>query len=365
MINLLDILRNALFFNWNRGFGMFLFIRGWKTDIFKHVAFSGIFFCLLAAAAVTGACDLIGEKEPFGKPTPIPAGKSATDVICVIQDEFRLLKKPVLEKLKYHKQWKVYKFADSTYRYGPFYEVVLTGETYAFCKRHTYREIQAGLTPLLFDPDIGGEVAVLFAGLPTKDLETASEIHCGETLRKIGYISPENKGSWDIGNYPGNTFIGYPGIRFDVYENPPDGTLDRAIYNVLSAEYAVRNYPDRAYYQPFEQLSNNRLLTSIDELRTSMPEPVPSNKFDQFIESHSDLFSSTVLLASQYDNITALMWTLGMQKEYWPLSIYKTVKDHTPFQKHKFKKRMLDMEDEFINKAGIKIYQSYMKRSEK
>lgn len=314
---------------------------------------------IIFLAVMIGACGFSGEKKPWGDATPIPEGHSPLDVIRTIQNEFIQLKKPILKKFKYHKQWKKRRFADSTYTYGPFWEVVLTAETYDFFKKHTPREIFAALTPLLFDPQMGGEAAVLLSGIPAKDLETASTLHLGRLLMEIGYESPEDKGIWDIRSARCNSYIGYPGINFDAYETPIDGTLDQAIYTVLKEEYNVRNHPKRDYFEPLSAQLEGKTFKTLDEFAATHLKPKPSEKFDQFLASHKDLFSSTVLLASSRNNMIALMWSLDLESEYWPLSVSLAVFDHTPFRMARFKNQMSEMQDAYIYAAGMKIYNAY------
>ena len=317
--------------------------------------------CAIIVLSLTAlsACGMDGEKKCFGDATPIPEGQTPVDVIRAIQKEFIALEKPVLKKIKYHKQWKKRVFADSTYRYGPFDEVVLTRGAYEFYRRHTAREIFTALTPLLFDPEIGGEVAVMLSGIPTKDLEKASKVHLGRALVEMGYESPEKKGVWNISSRIGRGYIGYPGVWHDAYEKPAEGTLDHAIYRVLKEEYSVRNHPKREYFKPFASYYEGRMYSTLDEFINTAPKPIPSEAFKQFLADHSDLFSSTVLLASIRNNKIALMGSLGMAEEFWPLTIYTAAFDHTPFQKSKFKRQMNQMDDAFAQRAGMKLYSAY------
>ena len=308
---------------------------------------------------MTSGCGIFGEKKLYGKATPIPEGLSPVDVIRTIQNEFIQLEKPILKKIKHHKQWKKYNFADSTYTYGPFDEVVLTRETYDFFKKHTVREILTALTPLLFDPQIGGEVAVLLSGLPRQTLEQASKTHCGRTLLELGYTSPEEKGVWDIRSRICSAYIGFPGVYHDAYETPEKGTLDHAIYSVLKTEYSVRNHPKRDYFEPFAAKLEGKMFKTLEEFKRTPMKPKPSEKFQQFLASHSDLFSTTVLLASVRNNRIALIGALDMYDEFWPLSVYWTVFDATPFQKTKFKSQISEMEAAFVQQAGRIVYQGY------
>ena len=305
------------------------------------------------------ACGIIPEKKLYGNPTPIPEGQSPADVIKAIQTEFRQLEKPILKKIKYHKQWKKRRFADSTYTYGPFNEVILTREAYDFYKKHTTREIFTAVTPLLFDPEIGGEAAVLLSGIPVKNLELASSVHVGNLLMEMGYTSPENQGTWDIKNYRGSSYIGYPGVFHDVYEKPVHGTLDYAIYSVLKDEFSVRNHPQRDYFEPFAAGLAGKTFKTLDEFIETGLKPEPSEKFAQFLAAHSDLFSSTVLLASVRNNTIALMWSLDLEDRFWPLAVDKAVFDHTPFRMDKFNRQIRQMEADFLQSAGEQIYQAY------
>ncbi len=307
------------------------------------------------------ACNILPEKKLYGDPTPIPEGQSPVDVVRIIQNEFIQLKKPILKKIRHHKQWKKRRFADSTYTYGPFEEVVLTREAYAFYKKHTAREIFTAVTPLLFDSRIGGEVAVLLSGIPAKNLESASRRHAGDLLLEMGYASPENKGAWDITSYKGSSLIGYPGVYHDAYEMPVEGTLDYAIYSVLKEEYSVRKHPKKEYFEPFAAKLEGKTFKTLDEFIKTDMKPRPSEEFAQFLAIHSDLFSSTVLLASVRNNSIALMWSLGLENEFWPRSIYDAAFDHTPFRMDKFRRQMRQMEDTFLQTAGTRIYQAYKK----
>ena len=306
-----------------------------------------------------GACGIFSEKKLYGDPTPIPEGQSPVEVIKAIQTEFRQLDKPILKKIKHHQQWKKRRFADSTYTYGPFEEVILTSAAYRFYKKHTAREIFTAVTPLLFDPEIGGEVAVLLSGIPVKNLELASSIHLGNLLVEMGYTSPENQGTWDIKNYRGSSYIGYPGVFHDVYEKPVQGTLDYAIYSVLKDEYSVRNHPQRDYFEPFAADLAGKTFKTLDEFIETGLKPAPSEKFAPFLAAHSDLFSSTVLLASVRNNTIALMWSLGLEDRFWPLAVDKVVFDHTPFRMDKFNRQIRQMEADFLQSAGEQVYQSY------
>ena len=304
------------------------------------------------------ACGIVSGKKLYGDPTSIPEGQSPVDVIKAIQTEFRQLDKPILRKIKYHQQWKKRRFADSTYTYGPFSQVILTREAYNFYKKHTPREIFTAVTPLLFDPEIGGEVTVLLSGIPVKNLELASSIHLGNLLVEMGYTSPDNQGTWDIKSYRGSSYIGYPGIFHDAYEKPVQGTLDYAIYSVLKDEYSVRNHPGRDYFEPFAAGLDGKTFKTLDEFIKTGLKPEPSEKFAQFLAAHSDLFSSTVLLASVRNNTIALMWSLDLEDRFWPLAVDKAVFDHTPFRMDQFKRQMEQMEADFLQTAGEEVYQA-------
>ncbi len=336
---------------------------------YKNKPFLLALVILLYASLMT-SCGAAGEQQLFGTPTPIPPGKSPVDVIIQIQDEFRALKKPLLKKLKYHKKWEVKKFADSTYRYGPFQEVVLTGEAYAFFKKYTLREICTALTPLLFDPEIGGEVAVLLSGIPAQSREQASELHRGRDLVKLKYISPSNKGDWNIKSRIGKLYIGFPGIQFDVPDIPPEGTLDHAIYTVLQKDHLVQNYPAREYYEPYEHLFAGRVYNKkfkrFNEFTDLLGDIRPTRKFQTFVAAHADLFSATVLLANPQRNRgkTSLMWTLGLEKQYLPLSVFEQAKDQRPFFHGSIQKHIRKMEEELLYTAGRTIFEGYSKGSQ-
>jgi hypothetical protein len=126
-----------------------------------------VFFFLVLCIA--GCHTLSDPGHKFGTGTVIPEGKAAIDVVRQIQDEFRAIPKPILKTVVHHKSWKVSRLAAGSVTYGPFFEVRLTKTVYAFCEKHTSREILVSLTPLLFDDDLGGEVAVFLSGLPTKN----------------------------------------------------------------------------------------------------------------------------------------------------------------------------------------------------
>jgi len=323
---------------------------------------------LVAAVALflttASSCGLLPEKRLYGEPTPIPEGQSAVDVVRTIQNEFIQLKNPILKKIKHHKKWKRYHFADSTYTYGPFNEVILSREAYDFYQKHTAREIFTAVTPLLFDPRLGGEVAVLLSGIPVKDLETATRVHVGNLLLEMGYVSPEQQGTWDIKSYQGSSYIGYPGIFHDVYEKPIEGTLDCAVYAVLKEEYSVRNYPKREYFEPFATRLEGKTFRTMGEFAMTDLKPTTSKNFERFLDSHSDLFTSTVLLASVRNNLIALMWSLKLEDEFWPLAVEKVVFDHTPFRMDEFNRQMRRMEENFLQTAGTRIYLGYQRQTD-
>ena len=138
---------------------------------------------MLAACGLAGCASAPIDRsvELLGEPTPIKAGQSPMDVLCEIRAEFMALPKPVLRRIVYHgkssRKRRVEFGTLSTKFLAAYYEFRLTDTAQQWAKGHTVAEISAALASLVLDPEVGGEAAVLLAGLATTRTSYREEYH--------------------------------------------------------------------------------------------------------------------------------------------------------------------------------------------
>lgn len=143
--------------------------------------------------------------------------------------------------------------------------------------------------------------------------------------------------------------------------------MDYAIYTILKKDADIFNYKVREYYQPIDKLFSDRSKVSkrfkrINGDFSSRLEKVhPTEKFLTFVRSNKDLFTATVLFANpQRDRrYTALIWILGLENEYLPISVYEQAKNKLPFKHGSFERRIHEMEISFLNETGKRLLTAF------
>lgn len=289
------------------------------------------FIIIFISMGLLAACSETKPITPvFGTPTLIAQGESPLHVICKIQQEFRELPKPLMASKHYISGWTSRKFGAASVEHSGYYKIKLTQAGLDFIQTHSRLELVASLKPLFMDPSIGGEAAVLLAGIPAgdKSQQSSKTRNIANALDKQNYLSPDNPREWfkdpqwnhpavwnlygranQTPNIEGSVTAGY------------HGTLEAKILEVLSQ---ISNIPIKLFDPPIE----NPQLFKEDQIEAwlgTQHSPSLNAKTVDFIDKINNqlaalIFYPLVLPSANLDrNQILMMYLLDMQETYWPI----------------------------------------------
>ncbi len=278
------------------------------------------------------------DKLPlYGSPTKILPDETLVSAICRIQEEFRKLPKPLMQRMSYIGDWTSYSIGAGTVRHKGFSRIHLRPEALKFLQRHSRLELVASLVPLFIDPDVGGEAAVLLAGIPagSDSMQGLMTRNIAGVIERCGYKSPEQPGDWyDNVNqkyYIANSLYGLTNTTSKIHKKympEYEGSLENAIVDLLSAfSHSPRVFLGGKYPrmpQPHQE-------ALVEKQISDHGVPVPVKKAQAFIDKYKGAFSGFVMLPlmpypqsllQQKEHY--MMWLLGMEKQYWPAMLNLT-----------------------------------------
>lgn len=284
---------------------------------------------LLICAAVVG-CSKPDVPPLYGAPTRIAKGQTPMDVVCAIQDEFKQLPKPLMERIRYRAPWTSKRVGSPEVRHRGFDRIHLRAEALAFIERHSRLELVASLTPLFTDADNGGEAAVLLAGIPAgTDAEQGRVSRAlAAHIKETNYASPQHPGHWHEKAYESISLSGslYGEINTTSRIHSKSitgyiGSLEEALVNNIRqyAKVSLLSLP-----RMYEQVPQPPLQGPLDAWIAAQSVPRLTGKARAFIEDNRNNFSALAVLPmmslrSEYfetgDNY--LMWMLGLEDRYW------------------------------------------------
>ncbi|WP_199930508.1 hypothetical protein [Sedimenticola thiotaurini] len=302
-------------------------------------------------------CNGNDELPLYGSPTKIPPGETPIDVVCGIQKEFKILPKPLMQRMSYQSDWTSHRIGAAAVRHKGFYRVHLRQEALDFLQRHSRLELVASLTPLFIDPDVGGEAAVLLAGIPA-----GSDSMQGSITRTIAghieqsrYKSPDRPGSWydnvDQRYHTVSSLYGLTNSTSRVHKKQiPEypGSLEEAIVDLLDAFSHSPLVPLEGSYLHLPQPHNEAL---VERWISNHGVPTLKSKAQAFIDRYKGDFSGFAMLplmpypqSQLQSNELYMMWLLGLEKEYWPAILQLTSGAKLPNKARKqFRKAFVDM----------------------
>jgi len=273
----------------------------------------------------------------YGNLTAIEPGESPADVVCRIQNEFRALPKPLLDKMNYVGAWTSYRFGAASVDHRGYYKVELRPAGLQFLQQHSRLELVASLTPLLIDPEVGGEVAVLLAGTPAgnKAKQGMRTRSITEYLYETHYSSPSRPGDWFAKVYQrygiarslyglSNTTEGIHRRKDPAYA----GSLEQKLIEFLSAHGRAPLLPLKEKYLHIPQPHEKDL---VERWIQNHGTPLLNSKAQAFIDHNKGVFAGIALLPlmpypqrSMKANELYMMWLLGFEDDHWPAMLQAT-----------------------------------------
>lgn len=295
-----------------------------KTSIVRYI--------IMAVAIFMSACSSEKDSLPlYGAPTTITPNESAIDTVCRIQAEFIDLPKPLMASLDYQPPWTSRNLGAAPVKHRGYHKVILTSAGLDFITRHSRLELVVSLTPLFEKPGIGGEAAVLLAGIPAgdKSVQRGITARLANAIKESHYRKPTDTGDWYVkaANYYSrvNTFSGLGNTTQNIHKKRPENlnqSLEAAIIEALRAygKAPITLFDERPYMpQPHNE---ERIKKWIKE--TSAPRL--NDKANQFIHRNNRQFTALVLFpflpepgrSTLMRDEILMMYLLSMENKYWP-----------------------------------------------
>ncbi len=287
---------------------------------------------------LTGCNENSNNKLPlYGSPTKLLPNESLVDAICNIQEEFKTLPNPLMQRMSYKADWTSYKIGAAATHHKGFYRVHLRPEALKFLRQHSRLELVASLVPLFIDPNIGGEAAVLLAGIPAGSDSTQGLITrtIAGSIKQSGYKSPAQQGDWYDNVYQkyyiASSLYGLTNATSRIHKKQiPEyvGSLEEAIVDVLSA---FSHSPLVFLKEGHLRMPQPHTEDSVKNWISSHSVPTPKSKSQTFIDKYKGDFSTIVMLPMMpfpqsklqpYEHY--MMWLLGLEKKYWPAMLHLT-----------------------------------------
>lgn len=302
-------------------------------------------------------CNGNEELPLYGSPTKILPGETLVDAVCRIQEEFKTLPKPLMQRTSYQSDWTSRPIGAAAVRHKGFYRVHLRQEALAFLQRHSRLELVVSLTPLFIDPDVGGEAAVLLAGIPagSDSMQGSITRTIAGYIEQSGYKSPDQPGSWydkvDQRCHAVNSLYGLTNTTSSVHKKHiPEyvGSLEEAIVDLLEAFSHSPLVPLEGGYLHLPQPHDEAL---VERWISNHGVPTLKSKAQAFIDRYKGDFSGLAMLplmpypqSQLQTNEFYMMWLLGLEEEYWPAILQLTSGAKLPNKIRKqFRKAFVDM----------------------
>ncbi len=291
--------------------------------------------CIKTVLALVGlllvACSQQDDPLLAGSPTRLKPGETPVDVICRIQAAFKALPKPLMERMSYKGAWTSYHLGAAPVRHRGFYRIHLRQEAMTFLKKHSRLELVASLVPLFIEPDVGGEAAVLLAGIPVGS-DSLQGYHTGTLageLERSRYKSPAQPGSWydtAYQQYPSaSALYGLTNTSENIhkkYVSGYAGSLEHEIVKLLKDYSQLPLQPLEGDYLHVPQPHHKE---AVEKWLSDQLIPVLKSKSRRFVDNYQANFAGISLLPlipSPGSLLNAhevyMMWLLRMEKEYWP-----------------------------------------------
>lgn len=301
-----------------------------------------LFFC---TSIFLFSCSSDDDIPPlYGEPTPILTDQSPIEVVCAIQSEFKQLPKPLLQRQSFQSPWTSRPIGAANVDHQGFIRIHLHDEALVFLQQHSRLEIVASLTPLLNDPELSGEIAVLLAGIPAGNKSSQGSLtrDLANTIDRRSYASPQQPGQWhNVDEFKYHYFRRYYGLfnatsrihkrEIDTYQ----GSLEQALVNILEDYSKAPPLPlegDRIFGPQSNDDENiHRWITdhSIPALKPKAQNFI--NKYRVDVDNNTNSLMGTIALlptmpqpgtfmeATEY----YMIWMLGVEDKYWPATIAK------------------------------------------
>ena len=309
------------------------------------------------AIFIVGCSENNNEKLPlYGSPTKLLPNESLVDAICNIQEEFKTLPKPLMQRMSYKADWTSYKVGAAATHHKGFYRVHLRPEALNFLRQHSRLELIASLVPLFIDPDVGGEAAVLIAGIPAGSDSAQGLITrtIAGSINRSGYKSRDQQGDWYDNVYQkyyiASSLYGLTNSTSRIHKKQiPEyvGSLENAIVDVLSA---LSHSPLVFLEEGYLRMPQPHTEDSVKSWISNHSVPSPNSKAQVFIDKYKGDFSTIILLPMMpypqsdlqiYEHY--MMWLLGKEKEYWPAMLSLTSGKEIPNKlKKQFRKAYVE-----------------------
>ena len=274
------------------------------------------------------------ENDPlplYGSPTKILPDETLTDAVCRIQEEFRALPEPLMQHTSYQSDWTSHPVGAAAVRHKGFYRIHLRQEALDFIQRHSRLELVASLTPLFIDPDVGGEAAVLLAGIPagSDSMQGLTTRTLAGYIKQAGYQSPDQPGSWfanaEQKYSAAATLYGLTNKTSAIHKKQiPEyaGSLEEAIAGLLDDLSHAPLIPLAAGHLHVPQPHD---VASVERWISNQEVPALKSKAQLFIDRHKGAFSGFVMLplmpypqSQLQTNELYMMWLLGLEQQSWP-----------------------------------------------
>lgn len=298
------------------------------------------FLLVLAALYVLSACSENTGIETLGRPTLMAPGESPLDVICDIQQEFHQLQKPVLSEVQYVEKSSrsmTVEFHRTKELLPAYYHFQLSEAASAWISTHTSAELSVALMPIVLDPTIGGEAAIVLTSLSTgrrfrtnqygyHHASIAADV--SEFMHKSEYQSPDAPGKWNADlarqfRVPNEVTIVFEGRPFLGDE---DSEFNRLAQSTNTLNHRLEQIQDKLHYYEnglmAQLVYGPDAFTSVETLDqwiavNGLPKPPRREKHEELVANWSKEF---IVLAAYPKGIPngIGIYLLGLER-YWPL----------------------------------------------
>jgi hypothetical protein len=277
-------------------------------------------------------CGNDADKLPlYGAPTIIKKDRTPLQAMCEIREEFRALPKPLMQKKTYTSRWTSYKFGAAPVEYQGFYRIHLSEPALEFLKRHSRLEVVASLLPLFIDKEVGGEAAVLLAGIPAGPdaVQGGRTRSLANLINESLYLSPSSPGRWfeKAHEYQRSaiSLYGLTNTTESIHRSKPSHFTSTLEYQIVKVLKDVSRLPLRPYAEGPPRMPQPHSEELVREWVANHSAPELNIKAVPIIQSLQTPFSALAafpLLPFPSSLIEGreiyFMWMLGMQDEHWP-----------------------------------------------
>jgi len=277
------------------------------------------------------ACSESEVPPLYGKPTKLTSNETPLLAICRIQEEFKSLPKPLMDRRSYVSGWTSRRLGAAAVRHDGYYQIHLRQEGLEFLQKHSRLELVASLTPLFTDPSVGGEAAVLLAGIPagSKSDQGYYTRNIGNIIHRTHYASPDRSGDWfkNSAEFYGiaNSLYGLTNTTEGLHRKRDPAYAQSLEQHIVDFLRAQSHAPLKHFAEGYPRVPQPHSQARLDEWVETHKAPRLTNKTQVFIHRYQGLFAGVALLpllpypqSTLQGNEIHMMWLLKLEEAHWP-----------------------------------------------